>query len=138
MPTLSWHEVAVVESERSYTALLGYLQLGSFLMLPRFLWHTRQIEKQLKQTTGLIGYRLRAKVFAGKFFHLSAWKSEAAVLTFVQQQPHLRIMEKLVGRLGKTEFRYWTVKGSELPLVFERELQRLSVSILERNRLTRR
>jgi hypothetical protein len=136
MPTLPWHELAVVEPEHSYTALLGYLQLGSFLILPRFLWHTRQIEKQLKQTTGLVGYRLGAIVSARKFFHLSAWESEAAVQTFVHQEPHLRIMEKLVGRLGKAEFRYWTVKGAELPLVFERELPRLDVSILERNRLT--
>jgi hypothetical protein len=138
MPTLAWHQIDVVDPARSYTALLGYVQLKSFLLLPRFAWYGAQIEKQLKQTAGLIGYRLRAEFFAREFFHLSAWEDETAVQTFVHQQPHLRIMEKLIGRLGKTEFRYWTVKGSELPLVFERELQRLSVANLEGDRLTRR
>jgi heme-degrading monooxygenase HmoA len=125
MPTLPWHELAPVEPERSYTAVLGHLQLESFLMLPGFVWHTRRIEKQLQRTKGLIGYRLRANFLARKFFHLSVWESDAAVQTFVHADPHVQIMEKLVGRLGKTEFRYWTVKGSDLPRVFEPELHRL-------------
>ena len=138
MPTFAWHRTDEVEPGRSYTALLGYVQLKSFSMLPRFAWYGLQIERQLKQTAGLVGYKLGAKVFALEFFHLSAWEDRAAVQAFVHQQPHLRIMEELIGRLGKTEFRYWNVKGSELPLVFEREWQRLSVAILERGRPTRR
>ena len=137
MAPLDWHEIDLVDPRRSYTALLGCVQLRSFAMLPRFAWYGMQIERQLNQTAGLIGYRFQAEFLARKFLHLSAWESEAAIRTFVHQQPHLRIMKKLVGRLGKTEFRYWTVKGSELPLVFEPELQRLNVAIHEAD-LTRR
>jgi hypothetical protein len=138
MPTLAWRQIDVVDPARSYVALLGYVRLKSFSLLPRFAWYGAQIEKQLKQATGLIGYRLRAKFFAREFFHLSVWQDETVVQTFVHQQPHRRIMEELIGRLGKTEFRYWTVNGFELPLVFERELQRLSVPIVEGDHQTRR
>ena len=96
MPTFGWRQVDGVDPGRSYTALLGYVQLKSFLMLPRFFWYGLQIENQLKQTAGLIGYRLRGNVFAKEFVHLSAWEGEAAVQTFVHQQPHLRIMQKHV------------------------------------------
>jgi heme-degrading monooxygenase HmoA len=128
MLTFAWHETEfrTVEPERSYTALLGYVRLASVLILPRFAWYGRQIEKQLNRTTGLIGYRLGGRVLALEFFHLSAWENAQAVQAFVHEEPHQHIMKNLVGRLGKTEFRYWTVTGAELPLVFERELERLS------------
>ena len=93
-------------------------------MFPRFTWYGMQIERQLKRTAGLVGYRLQTEFLALKFFHLSAWQSEAAIRSFVHEEPHLAIMQKLVGRLGKTEFRYWSVKGSELPLDFERNIIR--------------
>ncbi len=35
-------------------------------------------------------------------------------------------MEKLAGHMAKTEFQQWSVKGSELPLEFDKELYRLS------------
>jgi hypothetical protein len=138
MVTFAWHRTDKVEPERSYTALLGYVGLKSLSILPRFGWYGLQIEKQLKQTAGLVGYSFAARVLGTEFFHLSAWEDPRVVQAFVCQQPHRQIMEKLVGRLGKIEFRYWTVKGSELPLVFERELPRLNVAILDCERLTRR
>lgn len=124
--TSAWHRIAKVEPERSYTALLGYVGLKRLSIVPRFAWYGLQIEKQLKQAAGLAGYRFGARVLTTEFFHLSAWEDLGAVQVFVREQPHRQIMEKLVGRLGQTEFRYWTVKGFDLPLVFERELQRLS------------
>ena len=131
MITFAWRQIDEVEPKRSYTALLGYVRLKNFMMLPRFVWYSMKIETQLRHTAGLVGYRMRAIVFAGEFLHLSAWESENAIQAFVHQQPHLGIMKKLAGRLGKIEFRYWTVQGSELPLVFERELHRLGSMTLQ-------
>ena len=96
-------------------------------MFPRFAWYGVQIERQLRQTAGLVGYRVRSEFFAMTFVHLSVWESEAAIRSFVHAQPHRRIMESLVGKLGDTAFRYWSLPGSELPLAFERELHRLSL-----------
>ena len=109
MLTSAWRETSNVEPARSYTALLGYVRLKGVSIFPRFAWYGRQIEKQLNRTTGLIGYRLGGRVFALEFFHLSAWEDAGAVQAFVHEEPHRRIMQELMGRLGKTEFRYWTI-----------------------------
>jgi hypothetical protein len=115
-----------VEPERSYTALVSYLPLKSFRKLPQFLWYVVQIQGQLKRSPGLVGYTLQARIFRKVFFTLSVWDSETALRAFVQQAPHVLIMGKLAGHMAKTEFQQWSVKGSELPLVFEKELYRLS------------
>ena len=123
-----WYKKSMVDPDRSYTALLGYIQLKSIGMFPKFAWYGRQIEKQMKRTPGVLGYRIKSRFFRLEFWHLSAWESPAAIHTFVHAQPHLRIMEELTGRLGKTDFRYWTVKGSDLPVHFKHELHRLTES----------
>jgi hypothetical protein len=60
---------------------------------------------------------------------LSAWADRDAIHRFVREPPHRRALETFVGRLGKTEFRYWTVTGSELPLDFKREMHRLATAL---------
>ena len=126
MATLPWHGAVAVEPERSYTAMVSYLPVARFRTVPRFLRHAWRILRQLKQATGLIGYTLRARILARQFFTLSVWESEEALRRFVEQEPHRGIMAKLAGAMGKTEFRFFSVKGTELPLTFEKELHRLT------------
>lgn len=128
MVTTRWYENGIVNPDRSYTALLGYLQLNSFRTFAKFVWYGRQIESQMKRTPEVLGYRIQARFSGLEFWHLSAWEDSTAIHAFVHAQPHLQIMEELAGRLGKTEFRYWRVKGSDLPLHFEQELHRLAAS----------
>jgi len=123
---LKWHQKKVADPHCSYIALLGYVKLKGFRLFPRFVWSARQIESQLKRTTTVVGYTFKTELLNLEFWHLSAWESRAAIHAFVHEQPHLRIMESLTGRLGKTDFRYWTVQGSELPLNFQNELCRLT------------
>jgi hypothetical protein len=113
-------------AEREYSAMLTYLPLKNHLTTPRFLWFTLQIQRQLKQTTGVVGYTLRAKILAKTFWTLSAWENESAMQTFVEQQPHSDVMKKLAESMGATAFQRWAVKGSELPLRLDNELHRLA------------
>jgi hypothetical protein len=126
MATLPWSEFAVAEPERSYTAMVSYLPVESFRTVPRFLWYVLQILNQLRHATGLIGYTLQARIFSKRFFTLSVWESEEALRRFVEQEPHRGIVRDLAGAMGKTEFRFFSVKGTELPLTFEKELHRLT------------
>src|SRR5688572_28815600 len=125
MATSPWRQIQTADPLSEYTALLGFVGLRSFAIFPRFAWYGFQIERQLGRTPGVIGYRFETYFGRLQFFHLSAWRNSHAIHAFVHEQPHRRIMHKLAGRLGETKFRYWTVKGSELPLVFEREVARL-------------
>jgi hypothetical protein len=74
----------------------------------------------------MVGYSVLAHPLSKRFWTLSAWKDEAALHTFVQHPPHVRIMNALTPHMGETKFVRWTVKGAQLPLSWEGALRRLS------------
>jgi hypothetical protein len=101
------------------------VKLADVRILPAFIRFGVRIDRQLKRTSGAIGYRTGADVARLGFYHLSAWKDSDAIEDFVATAPHVEAIEQLAARLGTTTFRYWSVSGSELPMDFGRELHRL-------------
>jgi hypothetical protein len=112
--------------ESVYVALLGVVRLSTIRILPTFVRFGIRIEHQLKRSPGIIGFRTGASIAQLGFFHLSAWASSDAIQRFVDTAPHSAAVEQLAGRLGPTSFRYWSVRGSDLPMYFGRELHRLT------------
>lgn len=121
-----WHNVLEVERDRTYVALLGFVRLPSIQILPAFVRSAIRIERQLRRTTGVIGYRTATAPHLLSFYHLSAWTDAEAIHTFVVTPPHETSMQKLNGRLGQTIFRYWSVDGASLPLRLNDELHRIT------------
>ena len=115
MKPAKWKSFAVAESEREYLALLTYLPLNNFRALPKFLKYNSQIERQLRESAGLLGYSQRAKLLSLKFWTLSVWKDEAALMDFVYKLPHGEIMQTLTPHMGQTRFIRWKMKGSDVP-----------------------
>ena len=103
--------------------MLSYLPLKSYWRIPFFFLYTTQVVKHLASAEGVLGYSVLAR--PKRFWTLSAWKDEAALHAFVQHPPHVRIMTALNPHMGETKFVRWTVKGSELPLLWEDALSRL-------------
>jgi hypothetical protein len=126
MASSPWRHLQPTEPLSEYTALLGFVGLRSLAVFPRFAWYGFQIERQLRRAPGIVGYRLETDFAHLRFYHLSVWRNEAAIGAFVHNDPHRAAMQKLINRLGETKFRYWTVRGSELPLHFDREVARLT------------
>ena len=110
--------------ERDYVALLTYLPLNSAWHLPWLVLYSTRIRRQLRKSSGLIGYSLRARPAAKQFWTLSAWEDEAALQAFVAAPPHLAVMKALASHMGATRFVRWNVKGSELPLRWDDALRR--------------
>jgi quinol monooxygenase YgiN len=79
---------------------------------------------QLASADGVLGYSVLARPLSKQFWTLSAWKDDAALRTFVQYPPHVRIMNALAHHMDETKFVRWTVKGSELPLRWDDALCR--------------
>jgi hypothetical protein len=115
MKPAKWKTFVVAESGREYLALLTYLPLNKFRALPKFLKYNSQIERQLSASAGLIGYSQRAKLLGLKFWTLSVWESEDALMDFVYRIPHSDIMQSLAPHMGQTKFFRWKVKGAEVP-----------------------
>jgi hypothetical protein len=124
---LPWKALAPVDRDREYLALLSYLPLRRYSKIPRFLQLTLQILRQLRGSPGAIGYSLRAKLLSRRFWTLSVWESERALMDFVAKVPHLEVMKTLAPHMGATKFTRWKVPGSALPPDWEdatrRELQ---------------
>lgn len=84
----------------------------------------RDIATQLRGTPGLIGFSFRAKFLRHRFWTLSAWEDEEALMTFVGKPPHRDAMDALGPYMAKTAFTRWRVRGTEIPLTWERALSR--------------
>ena len=116
MLPLAWKSLSSVDSNREYLALLSYLPLKSYLTIPKFLCFTFQTQRQLNGARGLIGYSLQAQLLRRRFWTLSVWQDESALMEFVKNRPHSEIMDALAPHMKITHFTRWRVSGSELPL----------------------
>ena len=119
-----WTTLADTEPNREYLALLSHLPLNRYRAIPAFLRFTFQIQKQLRNTPGILGYSLRAKPMSRQFWTLSAWDGETALMDFVSKVPHEEAMKALLPNMGPTKFTRWKVAGSALPLKWEEAMQR--------------
>jgi hypothetical protein len=123
VPESPWQSFSRAAPERDYVALLSYLPLNSFWHLPRLVLYATRIQRQLRTSSGLIGYSLRARVGAKQFWTLSVWEDAADLQAFVAAPPHVAIMTALAPYMGATRFVRWSVKGSELPLRWDDALR---------------
>jgi hypothetical protein len=115
MKPAKWKSIASAESGREYLALLTFLPLKSFRALPKFLKYNSQIEHQLSESQGLVGYSVRAKLLKLNFWTLSVWEGEEALMDFVYRIPHSEVMQSLAPHMGQTKFIRWKIKGAEIP-----------------------
>jgi len=83
---------------------------------------------QLAKTPGLIGFTFRAKLFRRRFWTLSAWEDEKALMEFVGKVPHLDTMQVLGPHMGDAAFFGWSVRGDALPLQRDDVLRRIPSS----------
>jgi quinol monooxygenase YgiN len=124
MAELPWYSHSGAVPERDYLALLTYLPLRSSWRIPWLLLYNVRIRRQLRASSGLIGYSLRAQLAAKRFWTLSVWEDEAALQEFVRAPPHVAIMKALALHMGATRFTRWTVKGSDMPPGWDDALKR--------------
>jgi quinol monooxygenase YgiN len=124
MATTPWRSFAPVESEREYLALLTYLPLRSLRSLGSFTLQTLAITRQLKETTGLIGYSLMARPVRKEFWTLSVWNDESALARFANMRPHADTMTAMRPFMKQTKFIRWKLRGSDIPPKWEDALPR--------------
>jgi hypothetical protein len=125
MPALPWKSFAPPENDREYSALLTYLPLKRWRAIPKFMRYTSQIQRQLADSKGLIGYALDAKVLSRDFWTLSVWEDKASLRRFVQQNPHEKVMMDLLPHMGQTAFFPFNVDASSIPPDWEDTKRRM-------------
>ena len=122
---MKWRSFAKPDPDKAYVALVSYLPLKRYWMLPAFLKNTLEIQAQLAHSKGLIGYSLLAQPLRLEFWTLSVWEDEPALMEFVRATPHSRVMEALRPYLGKTAFAQWKLAGSAVPPAWPDAIRRV-------------
>ena len=115
MKPTKWKTFASAVDDREYLALLSFLPLNKYRAIPLFIKHTAEIERQLSESRGLIGYSLQAQMLSLRFWTLSVWEDEQALMEFVVKTPHGPVMQSMLPHMGATKFTRWTIKGAALP-----------------------
>lgn len=124
MPASPWQKLHPVELDAEYLVQLSYLPLLRYQSFPRFARLLFAIQRQLRQTNGVIGYSLLAHPLQREFWTLSAWQSKACLNDFVRSQVHSTAMKTLRAHMGQTRFIEWTANGSALPPAWDNALAR--------------
>ena len=100
MVEVSWVSFGDVVPTHEYLALITYLPRKSYWSVFSFVRQSSAIQKQLKDSRGLVGYCLRAQLLGKRAWTLSVWQDEHALSEFVGRSPHVDTMKKI--SLGKT------------------------------------
>jgi hypothetical protein len=119
-----WKTLAPADENHEYIALLSYLPLKSYRAIPRFIQFSMQIQMQLRETPGVIGYSLRARLLSRNFWTLSVWEDQKSLMDFVAKIPHGEAMKAMVSSMGPSKFTQWKVNASALPLRWEDAIKR--------------
>ncbi len=110
-----WRSLSTPDRGREYLALLSYLPLKKFRKMLTLQRQSSKVGKQLAETRGLVGYSFRAKLSSHRFWTLSIWEDEPALMAFVRQDPHRATMGLLRPYMGESAFTRWTIRGSDVP-----------------------
>lgn len=119
-----WQPFLTPDRGREYLALLSYLPLKGFRKTLALQRQSSRVGRQLAGTRGLVGYSFRAKLSSHRFWTLSIWEDEQALMTFVRQDPHRSTMGLLQPYMGETAFTRWTIRGSDVPPSWDDAIRR--------------
>ena len=89
---------------KDYLAMVSFLPLKSYWMIPKFFKLSFETERQLAKSRGLIGYSVASEILRRHFWTLSVWEDGQALIDFVDAVPHGRIMRELAPHIGKGVF----------------------------------
>ncbi len=110
-----WNKLAKAENGKVYFAMLSYLPVKSYLAIPLVLKNASRIDRQLRETKGLIGFAFQPELFKKQFWTLSVWEGQEFLNAFVSAFPHNEVMKILTPHMKQTKFTDWKIKGIDLP-----------------------
>jgi quinol monooxygenase YgiN len=119
-----WVAIAQPEPDAACIFQVTFFHLRSVRRLPRFFRFARVIRLQLAETEGLLGYSM-ANRGAKRFWTLSSWRDQKALMAFVRTTPHLVAMNRMAPDMVAFDARRWTGLGSQVPPTWEEGLRRL-------------
>lgn len=121
----AWRSFEEPDPGSELQGVVGYLHPSGYRTVPKVLWHTRQVEAQLAESAGLVGYALRAELTRKEFWAVAAWKNDESLQRFVESDPHAGIRASLEREMAESWFERFDVDAEEVPLDVDEALERV-------------
>jgi hypothetical protein len=84
--------------------------------MPRLLWLTLRIRRQLTHTPGLLGYAIDFEIRHKTLWTSSAWTHRKGLAAFDQAAPHYTAKQALRRAILAPTFAVWTQRIDQLPV----------------------
>ena len=94
-------EVSPGDSSGESWCIATFLPLRRWRDVIPFLRMSARVEKQLKQTPGLVRYGLRADLLHKRFWTFSVWPDKGSVNALVKSEPHATAMRYMSDWAGE-------------------------------------
>ena len=93
-----------------------------------FLRTSSGVQKQLKESSGLVRYGLRTRFLRKRYWTYSVWEDQASLDAFLRAEPHATAMKKLSRWVRPGDAAFVTWESSDDSINWEEGLDRLSNS----------
>ena len=108
-----WKRLAPLEDDAEYVVLSSHIPARRYAATGALFRGSRAVKRQLKNTSGVMGYSLLARPLRKQYASLSVWESEEALADFASSAPHGRLMTELGHEMAPTTFIRWTIRGRD-------------------------
>ena len=117
MPALRWTTVSSPsDATGACTIFAAQLPLRYYRQMPRLMWLTLRIRRQLTHTPGLLGYATDLEIRHKTLWTSSAWTHRTALAAFDQAAPHQTAKQALRNAILAPTFAVWTCRIDQLPV----------------------
>ena len=89
-------------SSTEFICAATFFPVRRWIDVIHFLRMSSGVQKQLKETSGLVRYGLRANVIRKRYWTFSVWADRASLDAFLQAEPHATAIRRM---------RQWVVPG---------------------------
>ena len=119
MPALPWIHVETADDHADLTVIASRLPLRSHRHIPRFLWHTWLVHRQLARSPGLVGYSMDARLLGKTFWTVSAWKDRPGLGAFDRSSQHQAAKDAIRPAMLPSTFVMWRCRADALPIPWQ-------------------
>lgn len=108
-----WRTMEPLDPTRDYVALVSDIPPLRLSSTGRWFRGAREVESQLRDTEGVVGFSLAASPLRKRYMTLSVWTDEEALARFASTRAHGRLVDELHPEMAPTRFVRWTFSGRD-------------------------
>jgi hypothetical protein len=128
MPAFPWIKVGTADRDADLSIIASRLPLRSHRDIPRFLWHTWLVQRQLARSPGLVGYSLDAQLLSKTFWTVSAWTSRPDLGGFDRSSRHRAAKDAIRPAMLPSTFVMWRCRAGCLPITWREVRSRVEAA----------